>query len=156
MIIAIFFVIIIINSYLISRDISLFDIVLSIIAAFILSFITMMLVGSFFSVEYQFEKEQPIYAIADEDYLCISQALTPKINYTIKTKKGYSIKTAPTENSYIKIIKDKSKPRVAIYKATFSNIITKIIFITPCEPARRIFYVPENSVSNKYIIKTTE
>jgi hypothetical protein len=156
MIIAIFFVIIIINSYLISRDISLFDIVLSIIAAFILSFITMMLVGSFFSVEYQFEKEQPIYAIADEDYLCISQALTPKINYTIKTKKGYSIKAAPTENSYIKIIKDKSKPRVAIYRATFSNIITKIIFITPCEPARRIFYVPENSVSNKYIIKTTE
>ena len=156
MIIAIFFVIIIINSYLISRDISLFDIVLSIIAAFLLSFITMMLVGSFFSVEYQFEKEQPIYAITDEDYLCISQALTPKINYTVKTKKGYTIKTVPTENSYIKIIKDKSKPRVAIYRATFSNIITKIIFITPCEPARRIFYVPENSVSNKYIIKTTE
>lgn len=153
MIIAIFFIFIIIHLYLMSRELSLFEIIVSIIAAFILSFLTVMLVSDFANIKYQFVKEQPIYAIADEDYLCVSQALTPKINYTIKTKKGYTIKAAPTENSYIKIIKDKSKPKVAIYKATFSNIIMKIIFILPSKPIRRIFYVPENSISNKYIIK---
>lgn len=129
-----------------------------IISLFFLGF-TSAICGAFTNnVEYNKTQEINITALKDNSnvygsYFLFSGYEKEKLYYyySAETKYGYKIDKIDASNAYIKYSNE--QPKIEIYSPEFTNSIVEFFALAPIfNDLRYIIYVPENTITNEFVI----
>lgn len=122
---------------------------MSLAISFLLCLITA-LFGLVFKNEPVYAETQEIYAINDNYVIRHRSSESMKYCYMILSDDGYCYKEAPAVKS--SFIYTNDTPHVDVYQYQYANSIVRWLWSAPIKEDKYIFFIPEGSITNNYII----